>query len=206
MAESQPTHPQPNGLPPRHRSMAELEQCFRALAPPPTESGRVSLIVCRHAPGVHEALDHVRLTPEEGVPGDEWNRRTPRHADAQLTAMRRDMAELVAHGQPLFLSGDNLIVDLDLSAANLPLGTRLRVGAAVVEVTPKPHNGCAKFARRFGDDALRFVNAAPTRHLNLRGIYWRVIEPGDAFADGPIEVLWRPGGTLERDPGDEHAG
>jgi MOSC domain-containing protein YiiM len=141
---------------------------------------------------VHEALDRVRLTPEEGVPGDEWNRRTPPNADAQLAVMRHDVAELIACGQPLVTSGDNLIVELDISSANLPVGARLRVGAAVVEVTPKPHNGCHKFARRFGQDAVHFVNAPATRHLNLRGIYWRVIESGDAHAGAPIEVLWRP--------------
>lgn len=175
--------------------MTELERCFGSLPLPPTQSGRVSLIVCRHAPGVHEALDRVRLTPEEGVPGDEWNRRMPRHSEAQLTAMRRDVAELVACGQPLITSGDNLIVELDISAVNLPLGTRLRVGEAVVEVTPKPHNGCSKFGRRFGQAALSFVNAPATRHLNLRGIYWRVIEAGEAFAGASIEVLWRPQGV-----------
>jgi MOSC domain-containing protein YiiM len=192
MAKTQPAEQEPDGVSSRHRSLAELEQRFRELPPLPADFGRVTLIVCRHAPDVHVALDRVRLTPEEGVPGDEWNRRMPRHSDAQLTAIRRDVAELVAAGQPLFTSGDNLIVDLDLSAKNLPLGTRLRVGAAVVEVTPKPHNGCHKFARRFGRDALRFVNAPATRHLNLRGIYWRVIESGDAYAGAAIEVLWRP--------------
>jgi MOSC domain-containing protein YiiM len=105
--------------------------------------------------------------------------------------IRRDVAELIAHGQPLATSGDNLIVELDISAANLPVGTRLRVGEAVVEVTPKPHNGCHKFERRFGEGALRFVQAPATRHLNLRGIYWRVIEAGEAGAGALIQVLSR---------------
>ena len=118
-----------------HRSLAQLEQSFAALAPPPVDSGWLTLIVCRHAPGVHEALGRIRLTPEEGVAGDEWNRRAPRNPDAQLTVMRRDVAEMLGHGQPLTTSGDNLIVEFDISATNLPVGTRLRVGEAVVEVT-----------------------------------------------------------------------
>jgi MOSC domain-containing protein YiiM len=174
-----------------HLSLAQLQQSFAALAPPPTGSGRLTLIVCRHAPGVHEALDRVRLTPEEGVPGDEWNRRAPRHPDAQLTVMRRDIAGLIAHGQPLAVYGDNLIVELDLSAANLPVGARLSVGEAVVEVTPKPHNGCQKFARRFGEDAVRFVQAPATRHYNLRGIYWKVVAAGEVNVGAPIQVLSR---------------
>ena len=83
-------------------------------------------------------------------------------------------------------------MELDLSVANLPVGTRLRIGQAVVEVMPKAHNGCSKFQRRFGSDALRFVNAPGTRHLNLRGIYWRVTESGEARVGDAIQVLWRP--------------
>jgi len=177
---------------PLHRSLEDLEAGFRALAPPPADSGRLALIVCRRAPGVHEVLQRVRLTSEEGVHGDEWNRRAPRNPEAQLTVIRRDIAELIAHGQPLTTSGDNLIVELDISAANLPVGTRLRVGEAVVVVTSKPHNGCHKFARRFGEDAVRFVQAPATRHHNLRGIYWRVVDAGEAGAGAVIQVLSRP--------------
>ena len=192
MTEPHPSTQNLDVVPPVHRLLAELEAGFRALSPPPTDSGRLALIVCRRAPGIHEALERVWLTPEEGVRGDEWNRRTPRNPEAQLTVIRRDIAELLAHGQPLTTSGDNLIVEFDISAANLPVGTRLRVGEAVVEVTSKPHNGCHKFARRFGQDAVRFVQAPATRHHNLRGIYWRVVEAGEAGAGAVIQVLSRP--------------
>jgi len=183
-----------NGPPP-HRPLADLEDLLRGLPRPPADEGRLVMIVCRRAPGVHEALDRVRLDFEQGVPGDEWNRRPPLDPDAQLTVMRHDVAELVAHGQPLWTIGDNLLVDLDLSAANLPVGTRLRVGEATVEASPMPHNGCLVFAKRFGNDALRFVNAPETRQLNLRGIYWRVVESGEARAGAPIQVLSRPEGA-----------
>ena len=84
----------------------------------------------RHPDGGRETLDRVALSTEEGVPGDGWSRRPPRDPQAQLAVMRRDVAELIANGQPLTLFGDNLFVDLDLSAANLPVGTRLRAGGA----------------------------------------------------------------------------
>jgi MOSC domain-containing protein YiiM len=106
--------------------------------------------------------------------------------------MRRDVAELIANGQPLTVFGDNLFVDFDISAANLPVGTRLRVGDALVEVTPAPHDGCSKFKQRFGRDALQFVNANETREQNLRGIYWRVIEPGEAGVGAAIKIISRP--------------
>lgn len=199
MTDFQPRTHEPDEVARLHRSPAELEEGFRALPQLPTDSGRLRLIVCRRAPGIHEALASVHLTPAQGVPGDEWNRRTPRNPEAQLTVIRRDVATLIAHGQPLTVSGDNLIVDLDISAANLPVGTRLRVGGAVVEVTPKPHNGCHKFQGRFGQDVLRFVQAPATRPLNLRGIYWRVIEEGEAKVDAPVLVLSRPDGVGDRE-------
>jgi hypothetical protein len=176
---------------PRHRSLTELEAGFRSLPQPPTDLGRVALIVCRRAPGVHEALESARLTPEEAVPGDEWNRRPGRNVESQITVVRRDVSELIANGQALTVSGDNLVVELDISTPNLPAGTRLRVGGAVLEVTPKPHNGCNKFQARFGADAFRFVQAPATRHHNLRGVHWRVIEPGEVRAGDAIQVLQR---------------
>jgi para-aminobenzoate synthetase/4-amino-4-deoxychorismate lyase len=165
---------------------------LRALPAAPTDVGRVALIVRRRADGVRETPAEARLTPEEGLPGDGWRRRPPSAPEAQLAVMRRDVGELVADGQPLTLFGDNLVVDLDISAGNLPVGTRLRVGGCTVEVTPKPHNGCAKFQARFGADALRFVQAKETRDRNLRGIYWRVVEPGPVRVGDEIRVLARP--------------
>lgn len=174
-----------------HRPLAALEASLRALPLPPQDSGRITLIVRRRADGVREALDGIHLSREEGVPGDGWSRRPPRNPDAQLAVMRTDVAELIANGQPLTVFGDNLFVDLDISAANLPVGARLRVGRAVVEVTPKPHNGCHKFKGRFGGDALRLVQDARTRDQNLRGIYWRVAEHGEVRPGDPIQVLSR---------------
>ena len=174
-----------------HRTLAVLEASLHALPPPPRDSGRITLIVRRCADGVREVLDGIHLSLEQGVPGDGWSRRPPRNPDAQLAVMRNDVAELIANGQSLTVFGDNLFVDLDISAANLPVGTRLRVGRAVVEVTSKPHNGCLKFKGRFGGDALRLVQDARTRDQNLRGIYWRVVEPGEVRLGDPIQVLSR---------------
>jgi MOSC domain-containing protein YiiM len=174
-----------------HLSLAELERGLAALAEPPKDVGKVAMIVCRRTPGVHEAMERVTLSTKEGVPGDEWNRRGSPKLEAQLTVIRRDVAELISNGQPLTTSGDNLVVDLDISAENLPAGTRLRVGKAVVEMTPLPHNGCKKFAARFGQDAVRFAQVPATRHLNLRGVHWRVIEAGEVHVGDTIQVLSR---------------
>src|SRR5262245_29911226 len=180
------------GDPSRHRPIAQLEGDLRTLPELPKDSGRLALNVRRPADGVRETPQSVRLTPEEGLPDDAWGRSSSRKIDAQLAVMRRDVAEIIANGQPLTLFGDGIFVDLDISTPNLPIGSRLRVGEAVIEVTPMPHNGCAKFKEKFGQDALLFVNAKPTRHLNLRGIYWKVIEAGEVSVGAEIRVISRP--------------
>jgi hypothetical protein len=182
----------PEGDAARHLALDGLERGLDSLARAPRDAGRLALIVRRHPNGERETLARARLSPEEGLPGDGWSRRPPRKLDAQLAVMQRDVAELIANGQPLTLFGDNLFVDLDLSAENLPEGTRLRVGEAEVVMTAEPHNGCKKFDGRFGRDALRFVQAKPTRYRNLRGVYWRVIAAGEAAVGDAVRVLSRP--------------
>jgi hypothetical protein len=178
--------------PSRHLPLAELESRLSTLPSLPKDSARLTLIVRRREDGSRETPDRLRLTPEDGVPGDSWGRSPERKLEAQIAVMRRDVAEMLANGQPLTLFGDSLFVDFDISTPNLPAGSRLRVGGVVVEVTPMPHNGCAKFKARFGADALFLVNAKPTRHLNLRGIYWKVIEAGEVAVGDAIQVISRP--------------
>ena len=182
----------PSGDADCHLPLAELEAALRALPPASRDAGRLGLIVRRRPDGVRETPARALLSVDEGLAGDGWTRRPPRDPDGQLAVMRRDVAELLANGQALTVFGDNLFVDLDISTGNLPAGTRLRVGGVLVEVTPKPHNGCAKFRGRFGDDALRLVQAPSTRDQNLRGIYWKVVAPGEVGVGDPIEVVARP--------------
>ena len=192
MAEPNTLHSIPAADPSRHLPLTALESRLRVLPTLPKDSGRLTLIVRRPADGSRETPERLRLTPEDGVPGDSWGRDPKRKLDAQIAVMQRNVAELIANCQPLTLFGDSLFVDFDLSVENLPIGSRLRVGEAVVEVTPMPHDGCSKFKKRFGADALFFVNAKPTRHLNLRGIYWKVIEAGEVQVGSPMAVISRP--------------
>ena len=179
----------PTGDPTRHLPLDELEARYATLPAPPTAAGRVALLVRRRADGRRDTPERVTLTVAEGLPGDRWNERLPLNPEAQITVMRHDVGELIANGQPLTHFGDNLVVDLDLSDANVPPGSRLRVGAALVEVTPKPHTGCLKYRDRFGADALRFASTTRGLAANLRGIHVRVIEDGEVAVGAAIEVL-----------------
>jgi MOSC domain-containing protein YiiM len=186
------------GEPARFRSLEELESALRVLETAGTDGGRVTLVVSRREGGRRETPDRVRFTRDEGVPGDAWGRRENRKLEGQITVMQADVATLIANGQPLTLFGDNLFVELDLSVANLPIGSRVRVGGALLEVTPKPHNGCHKFRDRFGADALRFVSKPDLRARNLRGIYMHVVEDGEIACGDPVEVIARASGAPPR--------
>jgi MOSC domain-containing protein YiiM len=179
------------GEPARYVALAELERALETRAAVPRDRGRVTLIVRRAPGGVREVVHRATFTPDEGLPGDAWGRGEHPKPDAQLAVMQADVATLIANGQPLPLFGDNLFLDLDLSAANLPAGSRVRVGQTTLEVTPMPHNGCLKLRARFGPDALRFVSMRERRHLNLRGIYMRVVEAGEVAEGDSAEVLSR---------------
>ncbi len=162
-----------------------------ALPPAPRDAGRVRLLVAREHDGRRVAPPRVVLTVAGGMPGDAWARCTPAKPEAQLAVMQHDVATLIANGQPLALFGDNLFLELDLSLANLPTGSRVRAGTVLLEVTPKAHNGCHKFRGRFGADALRFVAEPGRRHRNLRGIYLRVVEEGEIAVEDPVAVVSR---------------
>jgi hypothetical protein len=180
-----------NGSAARHLSLAELEAGLDALSPAPTSGGRVRLLVARGRSGERSEPPQARLSAEAGLDGDRWYLSPSRNPDAQVTVMRHDVASLIAGEQPVSLFGDNVLVDLDVSAENLPAGSRLRVGPCLVEVTPEPHTGCAKFAERFGRDALRLVSHRQWRRLNLRGIHWRVLEGGEIAVGDKVEVVER---------------
>jgi MOSC domain-containing protein YiiM len=182
--------PGPWGDQTRHLPFARLEEGLSRHAPP-RDVGELALIVSRRETGQREMPAEAVLTAKQGVPGDAWARKTPRKPEAQLTLMRVDVARLLANGQPLSLFGDNLLVDLDLSTSNLPAGSRLQLGEAILEVTEKPHTGCAKFRQRFGADALRLTAAPPLQSLRLRGIYAKVVQDGRVALRDSITVLCR---------------
>lgn len=104
--------------------------------------------------------------------------------------MSSRVVELLARDRSFWpLAGDQLIVDLDLSVENLPPGTRLAVGSAVIEASPIPHTGCKKFRARFGLDAMRFVGSARGKVLQMRGIKARILTAGEVRVGEPIRKL-----------------
>jgi MOSC domain-containing protein YiiM len=167
-------------------SRAELDAGLDTIRRSPKDAGELSLIVRRPAVNLRETLDEADLDPTSGLVGDTWRARATAGAldaaadpDTQITIMNTRVMALIAPDVARWpLAGDQLFVDLDLSRANLPPGSRLAIGEAVIEVMHEPHTGCRKFVQRFGLEAMKFVNSPIGRELNLRGIYARVIQPG----------------------------
>jgi hypothetical protein len=185
-----------------HMELATLEDGLAEIRRSPSDAGVVELVVRRPAENEREVLSEAALDPVEGLVGDCWRARGSSatedgtaHPDMQLTLTNARVAALVARARDRWpLAGDQLYVDLDLSAANLPPGTRLDVGSAVIEITAEPHRGCGKYARRFGVDALKFVNSSAGRELNLRGVNARIVAAGTVRPGDAIRIAIRPHG------------
>ena len=158
--------------------MLELEAGLEEIRKSPPDQGPLELIVRRPIKGQREVLEEGHLTLEDGLAGDCWRYHSP-HPDMQINIMNsRAIALIACEKDRRALAGDQLYIDMDLSGSNLPPGTTLEVGTALVEITAEPHTGCGKFASRFGADATRFVNSTRGRQLNLRGVNARVVRPG----------------------------
>jgi MOSC domain-containing protein YiiM len=183
-----------------HRTRDELVAALGTLRESPADRGVVELIVRRPGVDERELLEVAELTLEDGVAGDGWRARGSRHTPDGSAEPGRQLTIMNARAIALFAgddrsrwaeAGDQLFIDINLSDANLPAGSWLQLGTAIVEVTVEPHNGCAKFAARFGQDAARFVNSPAGRELHLRGINARVVQPG-VVARGDVATKVTP--------------
>lgn len=169
-----------------HATTAQLEAGLDELRNSPLDSGILKLIVCRPTVGMREIRESAELSVIEGLVGDSWMTRPSSktadgspHPEMQINIMNSRAAALVSQRPDRWAeAGDQLYVDMNLGPANLPPGTKLQIGSAVVQVTDPPHTGCSKFMERFGKDATKFVNSPVGRELNLRGINARVVQPG----------------------------
>ena len=174
-------------------SISELEAGIDRIIDAPSDSGVLDLIVRRPAVDQREVLEVAELDLAEGLVGDDWRRRgsqsseNPPDPSNQVNVMSARAIALIAGDRDRWpLAGDQLYVDFDISEDNLPAGSRLVIGGTTIEVSILPHSGCQKFSKRFGVDALRFVNSEAGRKLRLRGFNARVVVPGTIRRGDPV--------------------
>ena len=172
-----------------HRSLSTLEAGIGEIRRSPADVGTVELIVRRPAENERETLSEAHLDTTAGLVGDGWLTGDG-DVSRQITVMNARAVALLAGSRDRWpLAGDQLYVDLDLSVGNMPPGTRVEIGAAILEVSGEPHRGCKKFAARYGLDALRFVNSKTGYALNLRGVNTRVVRGGVVRAGDTVRKL-----------------
>jgi len=170
----------------RHLTIEELEAALDHLRQTPKDDGVIELIVRRPEVDQREVLDEAELDLTLGLIGDNWkvrgSKKTPdgsAHPEMQINIMNSRVTALVAQDRERWpLAGDQFYIDMDLSRENLPAGSRIAVGSAVLEVSPLPHTGCKKFVSRFGVEAMEFVNSELGKALCLRGINAKIIQGG----------------------------
>ena len=170
----------------RHLEMAELEDGLSNILSSPKDEGRLEGIVIRPARNERKEQERCEVSLEGGLHGDHWAKgcwKTTEdgkpHPDVQICIMNARCIGLIAQDRANWApAGDNLFIDMDLSPENLPIGQRLAVGSAILEITAEPHLGCAKFIERYGKDACVFVNGRAGRANRLRGVYARVAQNG----------------------------
>lgn len=175
----------------------ELAVRVAELGPSPQDEGTVEMIVRRPANSEREVLESAEFDTAVGLVGDNWQARGSRHTEdgsahpgMQVAIMNSRVIQAIAGSRDRWaLAGDQLFIDLDLSAENMPIGQRFAVGTVVFEVTPEPHNGCGKFTERYGSDATRFVNSKEGRAQRRRGINARVVQGGTVRAGDKIRKL-----------------
>ena len=169
-----------------HRTTRELQQALDDFLAAPGDGGELRAIVRRPDLLQREELTEAELDTAVGLVGDNWSTRGSSktadgsaHPDKQVTLMNARVLAFLARSRDRWsLAGDQLVVDLDLSTANLPAGARFELGGALLEVTDQSHLGCEKFAERFGSEGWRFVASEPLRRHRLRGMYARVVRSG----------------------------
>ena len=180
-----------------HLTQEALAAGLEGIRKSPKDKGILNLIVRRPETEQREILNQGSLDPAHGLVGDNWLTRGSRatddgsaHPEMQLNIMNSRVIALVAqHPERWSLAGDQLFIDMDLSPENLPPGTKLSIGSAVIEVTSPPHTGCKKFVARFGLDAMLFVNSGIGKQLNLRGINAKVIQAGTVRTNDVVQKI-----------------
>jgi hypothetical protein len=169
-----------------HKKTQELETLLTEILEAPKDNGVLKLIVCRPKESQREVLQEARLDLSEGLIGDNWKVRGSvttsdglAHPEMQLNIMNFRVVQAVAGGPERWpLAGDQLYLDMDISKHNLPPGTRLKLGSAIIEITAIPHLGCKKFTARFGKEAVEFVNSDLGKQNRLRGLNAKVVQSG----------------------------
>ena len=172
-----------------------LNTAWGGIEPSPADHGSVELIVRRPVGEEREELLSARFAAADGLQGDNWLERgrakgSDPSPDTQITLMNSRVIQLLAGDKSGWAaSGDQLFVDLNITMENLPAGTQLQIGEVTMQISQTPHTGCAKFARRFGAPARKWIMSDIGKQERRRGVYARVVQDGVIKVGDSIKKL-----------------
>jgi len=163
-------------------SRADLDAALPHVLDAPKDAAPVAQLCFRPDYGLRTFPERLVLTRAGGIPGERWAKAPwMRLADGapdpriQVSILPARIRDLVC-GDRLH-PGDPVIADIDVTHANMPVGTLLQLGTAVVRVSDAFNDACVKWKVRYGVEAKEWVVAHP--ELRLRGILCSIEQDGE---------------------------
>jgi hypothetical protein len=180
-----------------HVTFDKLQEGLAEISQAPKNHGNIELLVIRPVQYERKVVNEITMHPITGCEGDIWHSKktssTPDgkpNPERQVTLINSRVLALLEGAKDTWpKAGDQVYVDMDLSKENLPAGTDLSLGSAIIRVSAQPHNGCKKFAERYGIDATRFVNSSLGKAKSLRGINCYIVKEGIVKMGDTVSIL-----------------
>ena len=165
---------------------SELDAALPFVLDAPKMETKVALLCLRPVRNQREFPAELRFTVKDGVVGDygmtsPWLTLPDGTADPRIhvSILPQRVLDLVWYDPAnVTFPGDTIVADFNVTLENLPVGTRLQVEDAELEVTNLWNEGCAKWKVRFGREAYGWTSAPEHEALRLRGIYCQIVKNG----------------------------
>lgn len=179
------------------KTIDELNAELPHIREAPKDAGEIHKLCYRPGFRKREFVDELSLSVADGVKGDRWKEygwlKLPDGSPdprIQVCILPKRVLDCVwQEGSEVEYPGDTMIVDMDMSEANLPTGTQLQVGSAVIEVSDVFNDACTKWSARYGKEARQWINIPDNLPLRLRGILCLVVKDGDVKISDRLQKL-----------------
>jgi hypothetical protein len=163
----------------------------------PKSDAPITMLCFRSDFGMREFPEHLTMTRAGGIPGERWlNHPWLKLPDGspdpriQVSILPLRVLDLVWRDRVGTVHpGDTIVADLDMTQANLPAGTLLQAGTAVLRVSDEPNDGCVKWKARYGAAAMDWIVAPEHAGLRLRGVLCSIEQDGVVAGADRIKVL-----------------
>ena len=178
-------------------STAELMAALPHILAAPKTDAPIAALCFRPGLSQRQFPASLILTQAQGVPGERWLTLpwlrladgSP-DPDIQVSILPQRVLDLVWRDRANTPHpGDTIVADLDCSTANLPPGSLIRAGSAVLRVSGVFNQSCVKWQVRYGADARAFIDAPGHPELRLRGVLCAVVQDGKVGLSDRLQVV-----------------